>query len=245
MSTIKIFLASSSELEKDRRELEIFIGRENKALAKKNLFLELIIWEDFVNAMSRTRLQDEYNKAVETCDIFLLLFFSKVGKYTKEEFETAFGHYQETNKPFIFTYFKNSEIKIGDLNREDIYSLWEFQDRLKELGHFQTVYENIDELKYQLKNQLEKILENIAGEEIVIDIGQILEPILDNNEKNEKIILEILDQKIPKTKEFLMNESGFNKRKLNRIVNRLIKKNLISRIPGDGIGYWIKNMPGK
>jgi len=29
---------------------------------------------------------DEYNKAIEESDIFVSLFYSKVGKYTKEEF---------------------------------------------------------------------------------------------------------------------------------------------------------------
>ena len=53
--------------------------------------------------MSRTRLQDEYNKAIQECDIFVSLFFTKVGKYTKEEFETAFQHFQETNKPKVYT----------------------------------------------------------------------------------------------------------------------------------------------
>lgn len=71
---IKIFLASSSELESDRREFEIFINRENNEYIKKNIFLELILWEDFIDAMSATRLQDQYNRAVEGCDIFISLF---------------------------------------------------------------------------------------------------------------------------------------------------------------------------
>ncbi len=33
---IKLFLASSSELEEDRKEFEIFIIRKNKELSKKN-----------------------------------------------------------------------------------------------------------------------------------------------------------------------------------------------------------------
>lgn len=35
--TIKIFLASSGELSEERKEVALFIGRENKALVKKNL----------------------------------------------------------------------------------------------------------------------------------------------------------------------------------------------------------------
>ncbi len=82
MKTIKIFLASSSELESDRKEFEIFINRKNKEYVKDSIFLELLLWEDFIDAISVTRLQDEYNKAVKGCDIFVSLFHTKVGKYT-------------------------------------------------------------------------------------------------------------------------------------------------------------------
>lgn len=242
MKILKIFLASSSELANDRKEFELFIGRENKTLAKKNLFLELITWEDFINSMSRTRLQQEYNNAIKSCDIFLLLFFSKVGKYTKEEFETAFGNFKSHNKPLIFTYFKNSEIKIGNLKKNDILSLWAFQDRLSELGHFQTVYENTDDLKNQFKRQLDKVLDDFV-EGNISEVGQVLETLNGINEQNEKVILELMDYEVPKTKEFLVDESGFNKRKINRIINRLIKKDLVNRAPKNSLYQWVKTEP--
>jgi hypothetical protein len=73
----KIFLASSEELKKDREQFEIFINRKNKDWIAKGIFLHLIIWEDFLDAMSQTRLQDEYNKAIRECDIFVMLFLVK------------------------------------------------------------------------------------------------------------------------------------------------------------------------
>lgn len=78
---IKIFLASSSELKRDRDEFEKFIGRKNKVLNKQDVFIELVIWEDFIDHISETGLQDEYNKEVQACDIFVMLFWSKVGPY--------------------------------------------------------------------------------------------------------------------------------------------------------------------
>ncbi len=62
MNIVKIFLASSSELKSDREQFEILINRENKEYIKKNIFLELVIWEDFLDVMSQTRLQDEYSE---------------------------------------------------------------------------------------------------------------------------------------------------------------------------------------
>jgi hypothetical protein len=46
-----IFLASSSELKTDREQFEIFINRKNKEWIKKGVFLSLVMWEDFLDAM--------------------------------------------------------------------------------------------------------------------------------------------------------------------------------------------------
>jgi hypothetical protein len=156
----KIFLASSSELKADRVQFENYIGRKNNAWIDKGIFLELIIWEDFLDALSQTRLQDEYNKAIKGCDLFIMLFFSKVGKYTEEEFETAIGQFRATNKPFIFTYFKNAAISTQEANRQDLQSLWAFQDKLKSLGHFQTVYASSEDLLLKFGQQLDKLAES-------------------------------------------------------------------------------------
>lgn len=157
-SSKKIFLASSSELKDDRKEFEIFISRKNKEWHKKGVFLELIIWEDFLDAMSKTRLQDEYNKAIKECDIFIMLFFTKVGKYTEEEFEIAFGQFKNTNKPFIFTYFNTKENTF--IVMKDNESLIQFKTKINQLGHFYTTYKNIEELQLKFNSQLEKLVAN-------------------------------------------------------------------------------------
>ena len=160
MITKKIFLASSAELKGDRSEFEIFINRKNKDWVAKGVFLDLVIWEDFLDAMSQTRLQDEYDKAIRDCDLFVMLFWTRVGQYTEEEFETAFGQFKTTNKPFIFTYFKDAEISVASANKKDLMSLWAFQEKLSSLGHFYTVYKNVDELKFKFNQQLDKLASN-------------------------------------------------------------------------------------
>jgi hypothetical protein len=154
----KLFLASSAELSEDRKEFEIFVNRKNKDWVDKGVFLELVVWEDFLDAVSKTRLQDEYDKAIRECDLFVMLFFTKVGKYTEEEFETAFGQFRASSKPFIFTYFKDAQIGTGSADRKDLTSLWAFQDKLDALGHFYTRYKNIDELKLHFNRQLDKLV---------------------------------------------------------------------------------------
>jgi O-acetyl-ADP-ribose deacetylase (regulator of RNase III) len=157
----KIFLASSSELKEDRREFEIFISRRNSDLVDKGIFLHVVAWEDFFDAMSRTRLQDEYNREIRACDIFVMLFWTKVGPYTDEEFEAAFGAFNDKGRPFVFTYFKTEAITMeNDDRRGELASLWKFQDKLKSLGHYQTKYKNVDDLKVQLGRQLDKLCDS-------------------------------------------------------------------------------------
>ena len=157
---IKIFLASSAELKEEREQFEIFIHRENQQLYKKGVFIELELWENFIDAMSKTRLQDEYNTVVKNSDIFVSLFFTKVGKYTLEEFETAFGQFKKTGKPLVYTYFKDAPINAEEIT-DEFQSRLDFRKKLEALGHFRTIYKNIDDLKFQFKSQLEKVIPNL------------------------------------------------------------------------------------
>ncbi len=157
MQTKKIFLASSAELKADRDQFEILINRKNKEWVSRGVFLELVIWEDFLDAMSQTRLQDDYNNAVRDCDIFVMLFCTKVGKYTEEEFETAFKQFKATNKPFVYTYFKDAQINTGSVDSDDLLSLLTFKKKLAALGHFHTTYKDLAELKPHFSGQLDKL----------------------------------------------------------------------------------------
>ena len=80
MRTIKIFLASSEELKADRDELRTFISVENDRLHKKGYYLQLVQWEYFLDAVSNTRLQDEYNKALKEHENLLLLLSLPIKK---------------------------------------------------------------------------------------------------------------------------------------------------------------------
>ncbi|MGF1535371.1 MAG: hypothetical protein ACFB4J_02635, partial [Elainellaceae cyanobacterium] len=162
MQTIKIFLASSSELKGDREQFEIFINRKNKEYVKSGVFLELVLWEDFIDAMSQTRLQDEYNLAIAECDIFVSLFHSKVGQYTKEEFLKAYDTFKANNRPLVYTYFKKLVTEVTRSNRKHFESLFDFQDELSDKGHFYTTYADINDLKHQFSEQLIKILPRLT-----------------------------------------------------------------------------------
>ena len=158
MKEYKIFLASSSELADDRKAFDAYIGRLKNDWAKKGVLLKVDMWEDFLDHLSPTRLQDEYNKAVTESDIFVMLYHTKVRKYTDEEFEKAFGVFQETGKPKIYTYFRKSKISLDDIPKKDVLSLYAFQEKLEALKHYTNKYENIEGLLLHFRGQLDKLV---------------------------------------------------------------------------------------
>jgi hypothetical protein len=148
--TLRLFLASSSELEAERRAFEIFISRENKVLRKKHFHIEMLIWEDADDSLAKEGLQQRYNEMAAAADIFVALFWTKAGKYTQEEFTAALKNFMTSDKPVIYTYFKTSV--SGETQ------LTEFLQELRALKHYPTLFTDTGDLKYKFKGQLETLL---------------------------------------------------------------------------------------
>ena len=108
--------------------------------------------------MSETRSQDEYNKAVCNCDIFVSLFKTKTGKFTEEEFDVAHQAFRASGKPLIYTYFMKTDVTNDKSIRDALTCLWEFQDKLKDLGHYHSEYTSIEDLQLQFRRQLDLLI---------------------------------------------------------------------------------------
>ena len=78
---------------------------------------------------------------------------------TKEEFNTAQQQFKNSGKPLIYTFFKDAHIKTGSADKQGLKSLWAFQKKLSDLGHFHTTYNDIEHLKRQFKDQLENLFD--------------------------------------------------------------------------------------
>lgn len=165
MQTIKIFLASSAELAAQRKEIREFISVKNDRLHEKGIYLRLVQWEYFLDAVSDTRLQHEYNKELVNCDIALCLFYTKVGKFTHEEFEEAYKKFKQLGKPYIYTYFYNGQVDMQSINPQDFMSLQKFKQQLADIGHFYTLYNSIEEFKYKFSEQLDRLLDKLVTEQ--------------------------------------------------------------------------------
>ena len=152
MKKYTLFLASSAELDEDKLLLENFISKKNKEWHRHKVFLELLTWKDFIDYISNERTQEGYNKAIRKSDIFIVLFHTKMGRYTNEEFEEAYQQFKKSKgkKPLIFTYFK-------DDGSQPIEAIEEFKVKLDKLGHFYALYKNNEDLNYKFDVQLDRL----------------------------------------------------------------------------------------
>ncbi len=156
METLRIFIASSAELESDRKAFRDFLSVENDRLHTKGMYLELVQWEHFPDSVSQTSLQDEYNKELKKCAIAVCLFYKKAGKYTQLEFDTALKQFHETGSPLIYTYFKTGgpDPDPADISAQEMVK---FKNRLSEIGHFLTRYNSTEDLLLQFRKQLDRL----------------------------------------------------------------------------------------
>ena len=147
MKTIKIFLASSIEdLKLDRIVLGDFIRQMNDTYLSKGLHFILIKCEDYDSSVSLEGKQAQYDEEIRSSDMAFFLFYSKVGEYTKHEFEIAFENYKTKDKPKIFTYFKYVN-SVDDIDKDVKNFMGVLDEKFK---HYYKTYSNIDTVKCDL-----------------------------------------------------------------------------------------------
>ncbi len=138
---IKIFIASSKELKEERKECIFTINHLNKS--HDHFHLEAIEWEYDVssgNFPGYAGIQEGINPKLEESDVVVFLFYSRIGKYTLEEFELA-----TLKQKKIFVFFKEG---FSPKNAKDIaaYSeLLAFKESLD--GILPVVYSDINSFK--------------------------------------------------------------------------------------------------
>ncbi len=165
MKTIKIFLASSEELEDDRNAFGNLVRKLNKTYEKRGVHLELFEWEDYDAAYNDRRKQDEYNDNVRASDMFLAVFHRVAGKFTIEEFDVATEEFRKRGLPKSYVYCK--DLKQGDVESEE---LKQFKKRLfDEMGHYWSRYGNRDTMQLQLVESSTRDALKVEDGNVVLD----------------------------------------------------------------------------
>lgn len=142
MKTLKIFLASSNELQTEREMMAALANSLNTVLEKQGVNVIVVQWENLDASMGVNHKQEDYNEKLRECDICMVLYWTKFGMYTKIELETAFNELKAGHNPKkVYVYFKEDDSKVSD-------ELKDFRDSFPtQYGHFYTPFSNFDTLK--------------------------------------------------------------------------------------------------
>jgi hypothetical protein len=144
---IKVFLASSSELELERVHIGDFFNDINSILADTAVRVRLLKWEVFDPSYKGERKQAEYDQQVKKSDIFIALFRTIAGKYTIEEAEVAQNNYAQNKKPQELYCF------IQDSQEERKFDIDELKSQFRTDYVFDS-FKDITDLKHKLINIL-------------------------------------------------------------------------------------------
>ncbi len=88
MKRYKAFLASSEDLAKERKVIVQTISRLNSQWTKKDVYIELVDWEDMLHSFRSERIQDHFNREMLKCDIVIVLLFKRVGRFVSPNINT-------------------------------------------------------------------------------------------------------------------------------------------------------------
>lgn len=166
MKKINVFLASSSALDEERKQIENWISRQNDSLLEYDLYLRLVIWEKLTGAFSTTRKQEEFNQDVVNCEIFICLVHDRVGDFTNEEFKKAYESFRNGNFPrLLLVYFKNTPILPSNLGQ--FQTVLDLKEQIKKLEQHGREYTTVEELLSQLAQEFDAYLSKLKSSRVL------------------------------------------------------------------------------
>lgn len=79
MKNVKVFIASSAELDEDKLQMDLYFSQKNKGYRKRAICFEQRTWRDFPSYLSEEHLQNRYDDYIRQCDIVIFLFHTRLG----------------------------------------------------------------------------------------------------------------------------------------------------------------------
>ncbi|AGR77638.1 hypothetical protein A7H1H_1349 [Aliarcobacter butzleri 7h1h] len=173
---MRIFIASSNDLFQERKDFRLFLYDQD---------LKPVVWENIDQSITKERFQDRINEHhLNTSDIVVFMIKSKLGKYTKEEFEEACKSLGNTISRIYVYFFKESKDNIDDEQLLEILTLKKY---LKTFGDLYQEINNYQELEHHFLTQIKYF--NISNKEKSTQDIIIQETEYQENQKIKKICI--------------------------------------------------------
>ena len=122
---MRIFIASSSELNEERKDLQLLLYKKG---------ITPVVWEDIDHSIGTDRFQTRINEEhLLKSDIVIFMIKSKLGQFTFEEFQEAYknlGSRIEKMYIYFFEFDKNS------INSNELFKILNLENFLQSEGKY-------------------------------------------------------------------------------------------------------------
>ena len=175
---VRVFIASSDELLPERKEFDTLFAHLNEIFEVRGISLKPVKWEFLDSSAGPLHKQEEYNRALKTCDICVVVFWQKFGDYTKAELDVAYNELCAGRKPTkLYIFFKEPAETSAEMQ--------EFKESFDKeycYGHFYGKFSSLDKLQLDFVLQLERFLQSnlIKVENSQVKIDDVIIAHLDN-----------------------------------------------------------------
>lgn len=166
LTQYSIFLSSPSDLESERNEIPQVISELNQTYgSSNNIHFDLLKWETHsAPGISKEYTQQIINQDIgNDYDIFIGIIWKKFGTKTQvaesgteEEFLNALTRYENGENIQILFYFKSEAIPFNEIVPEQITKINNFKEGLKQNKILYWNFNNVEELKNQLRIHIPK-----------------------------------------------------------------------------------------
>jgi hypothetical protein len=164
LKVLRIFIASPSDLEPERRALRAAIDDLNDVFGKEtDLRIELLGWEDTMPGMGRP--QSLINVDVDKADLFIGCLWKKLGSPAgidqktgfQEEFERAVDRFKKTGTPEIWLFFKNLSPDLLTDPGEQLQKVIEFHTKaIADKAYLFGTFSTVDDWRSQLNKHINR-----------------------------------------------------------------------------------------
>ncbi len=150
---MRIFIASSSELNQERKELQLLLYRNN---------IEPVVWEDIDHSIGTDRFQTRINEEhLLTSDFVVFMIKSKLGQFTLEEFEEAYKSLGSKIEG-MFIYFFEFDKNI--LNDDELFKILSLEIFLKKEGKYPQKVKDFRDLENHFLKKIKHLKPSINNE---------------------------------------------------------------------------------
>lgn len=170
VTVYKVFLASPSDVEEERKVVDKVISTYNQMHSSDNLKLELVCWENASFPSFGDYAQDVINSQIgDDYDIFIGILWTRFGtataKYgsgTEEEFERAYQRYSSGECVKMMIYRKDENVPPSKINPTQLQLVNDFILKIGDLGGYYFTFKSSNEFSDILLQHLDKTVKQVV-----------------------------------------------------------------------------------